>query len=146
MGQIRFQIGIPRAGSSALGAEQEQQAARFALPRAGSAAKMAEDEKVAQGEGMRPQAGFSLRGQNGVVTRNAPVTPTISNWAGVHETLPGAEVHNHAPAPNTALAQPSTMPCDDVVQPPDGPMQVAASRFQALIRSLFGSDKTTGTF
>ena len=148
MGQVNFRIGVPRAGSAAHSVEQEERVAnvgRLALPKAGSSARAAEEEKSENGPGIRPQAGFSLRGQNGVVTRNATVTSAAFNSTGTHVSPSGATVPQDAPPPQSVTAPPLAAGRSDVsAQPPAGPLQLAASRFQTLVRSLFTSSETSG--
>lgn len=149
MGQINFQIGIPRAGSAARHAEEEERIAptvgRIALPKAGSAARSVEEEKAADGSGVRPHAGFSLRAQNGVVTRNRPVTSTEFNSSGVHTAPSEAPVLHDAPTSSSVSTPPLEAGRGDVsAQSPARPLQLAASRFQALVRSLFTSSEASG--
>ena len=149
MGQINFQIGIPRPGSAARNAEEGEQIApaegRIALPRAGSAARFAEQERAANGSGIRPHAGFSLRAQNGVITRNRPVTSSESNSSGVrtapHETT---APHDAPTSPSVSTSRLEAESGDVPAQSPAGPLQLAASRFQALVRSLFTSSEASG--
>lgn len=149
MGQIKFQIGVPRAGSAARNAEQGEKDApagrQIALPRAGSSARASEEEKAANGPTLRPQAGFSLRAQNGVISRNPAVTSTAFNSSGAHAAPHGASVLHDAPTPQNVPVPPLETGHGDVsAQPPAGPLQLAASRFQALVRSLFTSSETSG--
>jgi hypothetical protein len=148
MGQIRFQIGVPRAGSAARNSEQEEaitSVERLALPRAGSAARAAEEEKAASGPISRPQAGFSLRGQNGIVTRNNPVTSATFNSAGQQVTPLGTRLPHDAPVP-PSVSTPELAKSNGgtSAQSAAGPLQLAASRFQTLVRSLFTSSETSG--
>lgn len=149
MGQINFQIGIPRAGSAARNAEEEERIAptvgRIALPRAGSAARSVEEEKAVNGSETRPHASFSLRAQNGVITRNRPVTSTEFNPSGVQTAPPEAPVPHDAPtSPSVSTSPLETGRGDVSAQSPAGPLQLAASRFQALVRSLFTSSEASG--
>jgi len=147
MGQIRFQIGVPRAGSAARSEEQEKditQAGRLVLPRAGSAARIAEEEKAASDPVSRPQAGFSLRGHNGTVTRNTSVTSTTFNSVGPQATPPGATVPHDAPVPPSVSTPLAESRSDASAPSSAGPLQLAASRFQTLVRSLFTSSETSG--
>ena len=149
MNQVRFQIGVPRVGSAARNAEQEASldpaSRQFVRPEAGSAARAAEEEKAAGGRTTQTVAGFSLRGQNGTVTRNVPVTQNSLNGAGEQAS------------PNEAVAQPvrsvlhqtpetlsSASRGGNSEQPLAGPLRLAASRFQTLVQSLFPPGDTTG--
>jgi hypothetical protein len=147
MGQIRFQIGVPRAGSAARSAEREEEVnpvGRLNLPRAGSAARAAEAEKAVSASVSRPQAGFSLRGQNGVVTRNTPVTSAAFNSAGTQVAPLAARPPHDGPAPSSvSTPEPAKSSSVASAQSTAGPLQLATSRFQALVRSLFTSSETS---
>ena len=149
MNQVRFQIGVPRVGSAARNAEQEANldatSRQFVRPEAGSAARAAEEEKAAGGGTTQTVTGFSLRGQNGTVTRNVPVTQNSLNGAGEQAS------------PNEAVAQPvrsvlhqtpetlsSASRGGNSEQPLAGPLRLAASRFQTLVQSLFPPSDTAG--
>jgi hypothetical protein len=149
MNQVRFQIGVPRAGSAAHRAEQEDlgtNPGRLVRPVAGSAAKAAEDEKAANGRTAQTGAGFSLRGQNGTVVRNAAVTPAALNHrAGVQTPPVEALAQPARPASQQASETlPSNPRGSNAESPLAGPLQLAASRFQTLVQSLFSPGDKTG--
>jgi hypothetical protein len=149
MNQVRFQIGVPRVGSAARKAEQEANfdatSGPFVRPEAGSAARAAEEEKAAGGRTAQTVAGFSLRGQNGTVTRNVPVTQNSLNRAG-EQASPNEAVAQ--PAPPVLQQAPETLSSEsrgsNSEQPLAGPLRLAASRFQTLVQSLFPPGDTAG--
>ena len=149
MNQVRFQIGVPRVGSAARNAEDENSldttSGRLVLPEAGSAARAAEAEKAAGGYLGPTVAGFSLRGQNGTVTRNTSVTQGALNSTG-GPTPPGEVVAR--PELSAAQRMPEMPPSEkrgsNSEQSRAGPLHLAASRFQTLVQSLFSPGDTTG--
>jgi hypothetical protein len=150
MNQVRFQIGVPRAGSAARIAENESSridstSGPFIRPEAGSAARAAEQEKASGSQTAPTIAGFSLRGQNGMVTRNVSVTQGSLNRVWEKES-PNETVAQ--PAPPALQQTPEPLPSEsrgsNSQQPLAGPLRLAASRFQTLVQSLFSSSDTTG--
>ena len=148
MNQVRFQIGVPRVGSAARNAEDENSldttSGRLVLPEAGSAARAAEAEKAAGGYLGPTVAGFSLRGQNGAVTRNTSVTRGVLNSAGAPAPLADAPAR---PELSAAQCMPEMLPSEKRGSNPEqsraGPLNLAASRLQTLVQSLFSSGDTT---
>ena len=67
MGQVRFQIGVPRAGSAARVAEGTEPLARMPLPQAGAAARDTEQRKKLEGETGAAKPVIALRGTGGRV-------------------------------------------------------------------------------
>ena len=150
MNQVRFQIGVPRAGSAARSAEREAKfdttPGRIVRPEAGSAARAAEQEKANGEPTAQTIAGFSLRGQNGMVTRNVPVTQGPLNRVWEEQVSPNESVAQPArpvlqqtPEPLSPEKRDSNSP-----QPLAGPLRLAASRFQTLVQSLFSQGDTSG--
>ena len=150
MNQVRFQIGVPRVGSAARNAEDENSldttSGRLVLPEAGSAARAAEAEKAAGGYLGPTVAGFSLRGQNGTVTRNTSVTQGALNSAGGPVSPVEAVARPEPPAAQHNMSEllPSERRGSNPEQSRAGPLHLAASRFQTLVQSLFSSGDTTG--
>ena len=81
MAQIRFNIGVPRAGSAAQDAESSREHFRSLRPEAGSAARQAEEaRREAQADGAaRPARMATLRMRGISEDRSARVTSTIAS-------------------------------------------------------------------
>jgi hypothetical protein len=150
MNQVRFQIGVPRVGSAARTAENEAKfdstSGRIVRPEAGSAARAAEEEKKANGvQPAQTIAGFSLRGQNGMVTRNVSVTQGSLNKGGEQASPNEVAAQPARPAqPQSPEPLSSERRDSNPQQPLAGPLRLAASRFQTLVQSLFSPGDTAG--
>lgn len=144
MKELRFRVGVPRAGSAARTAEQDDTGSgRIVRPQAGSAARAAEAEKAL---GSKSIAGFSLRAREGVVGRQTHLIQAESNRvSGVGALRESASfLPNGAErvAQNDArVVAPSA--AEHQSQSPAGPLPIAG-RLQALVRSLFAEGDTPG--
>ena len=155
MNQLRFQIGIPKAGSAAREAENSADAPLGSIrPRAGSAARDAEERKRAEPLRTQRGAAVGMRAPGGrVVTAEEmraasgrpPAAPQVS-----HEEKAAVAVERLAPAGimvagnQTAFTSFTAVP-EQVVEEnaSSGPLQTAAVRIKSLVQSLFSSDDSS---
>jgi hypothetical protein len=141
MNQIRFTIGVPKAGSAARIAEEPSDSpTRSILPRAGSSARDAEERKRLEGTPVRRSASISMRASGGRVAEPVAQTTTLADKAGVtvarsqaNGNLPSSLLNNSS-RPVVAAAPPGQSVADG---PPTGPLQTAAVRLKSLVQSLF---------
>ena len=149
MSNVRFQIGIPRAGSAARISEEEGWRPSSIKPVAGSAARDAEERKRAEGSMPKRATAVAMRASGGVPFRvdeqGVPIPdastmkePRISSEiTGADRITNSYKVSSDAVAPlATSLERNSST--KDPVRP--GALQSAAARIQSLTRSLFFRD------
>ncbi len=133
MGQVRFQIGVPKAGSAARSAESEPRT-RSLSSLAGSAARAAEAARRTQASTFSGAPTISMRAVGGVV--QPPQQVQASN---VSTGAVPAQVPTSATEPNTQAS--AATQAEDSSQ--SGQLQTAASRIHSLVQSLFGGRTRT---
>lgn len=151
MNQLRFQIGVPKAGSAAREAENSAGAPLGSTrPCAGSAARDAEERKRAEPVISQRGAAVGMRAQGGRVvtaeemraasarTSAAPQVSHEQKKAVVVERL--ASAGDPVAAQSAAFASSTAVP-EQVVEEnaSSGPLQTAAVRIKSLVQSLFSS-------
>ena len=151
MAQMRFNIGVPAAGSAARAAESERESFRSLRPAAGSAARQAEEERrEAERSGLR-RAGFTTirietpPHRNAEAVRATPIsTDPVRSGVAQDALAPGVPASNQLsmqaekiPASATAgTGSPSSVaPLLTSLQ--SNPLQTAAAKFKSLFRSVF---------
>lgn len=136
MGQIRFQVGIPKAGSAARSAEQEPRS-RSLSSLAGSAARVAEEAKRTAGSsGFQGAPTISMRAAGGKVFQ----PPAERESVAAASSLPIDVVA--APQAMMPVSEVSAItPAEESNQP--GALQTAVSRVHSLVQSLFGGRTRT---
>ncbi len=162
MSQIRFGIGVPRAGDAARSSEEHTsgsdgwtRAKKVGL--SGSAARAAEDRKREEGVAAKPSNTIALRASGGAIVdaatmlqhSTAPAKPASGESSSrenavsaTHfseaERISSSRTVSPAAVPGLAVnGEPEHRSSDTSVQP--GLLQSAAARIQSLTRSLFQS-------
>ena len=140
MNQIRFNIGVPKAGSAARIAEDAAESpSRSMLPRAGSAARDAEERKKAEGVPTRRSVGYSMRATGGRVAGQATPTKAVISTEPVMErsqTISKLSVSNMEQS-NISTISPLLSERSESGNVSAGPLQTAVTRFKSLFESLF---------
>lgn len=157
MNQLRFQIGVPKAGSAAREAENSADAPPGSIrPRAGSAARDAEERKRAEPVTTQRAAAVGMRAQGGrVVTaeemRAASAKPSAAPQVS-HDQKKAVVVERLAPAEGSIAADAATFPSSTAVpeqvveeSASSGALQTAAVRIKSLVQSLFSSGDSSST-
>jgi hypothetical protein len=140
MNQIRFNIGVPKAGSAARIAEHSSESpANSILPRAGSAARDAEERKKLEGTPVKRSASISMRASGGLTQPVAQTsTPAVKAGITVERSQAGAGLpssfRNKSNGPLVVAAVLEQSVADG---PPSGSLHIAAIRLKSLVRSLF---------
>ncbi|MGI4854065.1 MAG: hypothetical protein ACRYF4_08500 [Janthinobacterium lividum] len=156
MNQLRFQIGVPKAGSAAREAENSADAPLGSIrPRAGSAARDAEERKRAEPLQTQRGASVGMRAQGGrVVTAEEmraasgrpPAAPQVSpeeKKAVVFERL----APTGTSVPGTQMVSTSSIAIPEQVEEnaSSGSLQTAAVRIKSLVQSLFSSGDSSSS-
>ncbi len=153
MPQLRFNIGVPRAGSAAREAESGREGVRSLRPEAGSAARQAEQERRDaerwyQEDAPKRVGPTTIRMQT--PRRRAAEENTSLTENPRREAREGVRVPSGQPVapllatpvqemPNT-VASPAGLPAGAVPTPTSthlAPLQTAAAKFRSLFRSVF---------
>ena len=141
MNQIRFTIGVPKAGSAARIAEQSSESpTRSILPRAGSSARDAEERKKLGGTPARRSASISMRASGGRVAESVAHadTPAVTAGITVERSQADASLPSSFPSNSNGPVVAAALAGQSVNDgPPSGSLQTAAVRLKSLVRSLF---------
>ena len=150
MSQIRFSIGVPRAGSAARLAEQGPKPASL-LPRAACAAADAEQQRAFAPVPVQKPTTTGMRAAGGrVVTAAEMQAAELRARTGmpIDSSLASAEVgrgYGHAmagkvsPEQQQAFVSTATVPEQVVKESTLSPLEVAAGQIKSLVQSLFSS-------
>ena len=141
MNQVRFSIGVPKAGSAAREAEHAAKSPlRSIVPRAGSAARDAEARNKLEATHLQRSASISMRASGGrVVEPVAQVHPSTGKAdTGVELSAAGSglplSIASNRNGPVVAAA-PSGFSVPDGSS--SGSLHTAAGHLKSLVRSLF---------
>ncbi len=136
MGQIRFEVGIPKAGSAARSAEQEPRS-RSLSSLAGSAARAEEETKRTAGSsGFQGAPKISMRATGGKVFQPPAEHESVAELPSLPIDVVAAR---QAMLPVSQVS--AITPAEESNQP--GALQTAMSRVHSLVQSLFGGRTRT---
>ena len=139
MPQIRFQVGVPRAGSAARSAEDVLPVQSSLGSFAGSAARAAEAARQARYNNVTATPAIRMRAQGGQVSNQSAAQILTSQYAKQVDAMTAPSFASLPAFPSTAVR--TVQPVEGEVS--SGVLQIAAIRVQTLLRSLFSSGDRT---